>query len=376
MANADETKTATTEKNDATAEPAPEPEKIKEPVVLTKDLELKIVRQMEYYFGDINLPRDKFLLEQTKLDDGWVPFDVLLTFKRLQSICDDADAIAKALQNSDQNLIIVSDDMKKVRRNPEMPMPEYNEERRKELASRTAYAKGFPADESLESVEKFIGTHGAFDSILMRSYKDKALKKQIFKGSIMVIFKDVESCKKFIEAEEIKFKDTPLIRKWQNDYMEEKKKERDERNEKKNKYKTKEVNEDVKKMQFPKGAILHMTGFKDDTFRETIKTKVGEIYDSEIAYITFDKGDKEGYIRFIDENGAVDFIKKLGDKKLVIDEAEIVVRSLEGEEEQKFLDDLSDTLTKMRHQHKQSGRGRKRKGGRDNGPRNKHSRRD
>ena len=27
---------------------------------------------MEYYFGDFNLPRDKFLQEETKSDDGWV----------------------------------------------------------------------------------------------------------------------------------------------------------------------------------------------------------------------------------------------------------------------------------------------------------------
>ncbi|CAG2067108.1 unnamed protein product, partial [Timema podura] len=33
----------------------------------TSDLEKKIIRQIEYYFGDINLPRDKFLLEQVKL---------------------------------------------------------------------------------------------------------------------------------------------------------------------------------------------------------------------------------------------------------------------------------------------------------------------
>ena len=28
--------------------------------------------QVEYYFGDFNLPRDKFLQEETKSDDGWV----------------------------------------------------------------------------------------------------------------------------------------------------------------------------------------------------------------------------------------------------------------------------------------------------------------
>lgn len=29
-----------------------------------QDIEAKIIRQVEYYFGDYNLPRDKFLQEE------------------------------------------------------------------------------------------------------------------------------------------------------------------------------------------------------------------------------------------------------------------------------------------------------------------------
>ena len=35
-------------------------------------LEKKIIRQVEFYFGDRNLRRDKFLLEQIKKDDGCI----------------------------------------------------------------------------------------------------------------------------------------------------------------------------------------------------------------------------------------------------------------------------------------------------------------
>lgn len=37
---------------------------------------------LQYYFGDHNLPRDKFLKEQLQLDDGWVPFETMLKFNR------------------------------------------------------------------------------------------------------------------------------------------------------------------------------------------------------------------------------------------------------------------------------------------------------
>lgn len=46
-------------------------------------LALKVfVSYLQYYFGDHNLPRDKFLKEQLQLDDGWVPFETMLKFNR------------------------------------------------------------------------------------------------------------------------------------------------------------------------------------------------------------------------------------------------------------------------------------------------------
>ena len=53
-------------------------------------LEGKIVRQVEHYFGDYNLPRDKFLKETIKSDDGWVSMEIMLKFQRLVSLSDDS----------------------------------------------------------------------------------------------------------------------------------------------------------------------------------------------------------------------------------------------------------------------------------------------
>ena len=58
-------------------------------------MEKKIIRQIEYYFGDFNLPRDKFLLEETKTDEGWVSMETMLKFKRLLDISSDKDVIVK-----------------------------------------------------------------------------------------------------------------------------------------------------------------------------------------------------------------------------------------------------------------------------------------
>ena len=52
----------------------------------SQELEAKIVRQVEHYFGDYNLPRDKFLKETIQSDDGWVPMEVMVKFQRLASL--------------------------------------------------------------------------------------------------------------------------------------------------------------------------------------------------------------------------------------------------------------------------------------------------
>lgn len=104
---------------------------------MTDNLENKIIKQIEYYFGDINLPRDKFMQEKIKEDDGWVSLEVLLTFKRLASLTTDEEVIVKAIENSNSGLVAVSEDKKKLRRNPEKAAPELNEDRQKELRSRT-----------------------------------------------------------------------------------------------------------------------------------------------------------------------------------------------------------------------------------------------
>lgn len=101
------------------------------------DLENKIIKQIEYYFGDINLPRDKFLQEKIKEDEGWVTLEVLLSFKRLAALSTDHGVIVDALKKSTNNVVEVGEDGKKIRRSPHNPLPELNEERKKELSART-----------------------------------------------------------------------------------------------------------------------------------------------------------------------------------------------------------------------------------------------
>ena len=61
----------------------------------------------QYYFGDANLLKDKFLNEEMKKDDGWVTLQCLLTFNRLKSMSEDPAVIMTALRKSSDDLLEV-----------------------------------------------------------------------------------------------------------------------------------------------------------------------------------------------------------------------------------------------------------------------------
>ena len=119
----------------------------------------------QFYFGDVNMQRDKFLVEQTKLDDGWVPMSVMLNFKILASLCKDVQIILKALEDSD--LIEISKDNKKIRRTPDKPLPTYNEEYKKAQEARTLYLKGFPLDITMDTLKSHFEGIDSIESIVV-----------------------------------------------------------------------------------------------------------------------------------------------------------------------------------------------------------------
>lgn len=113
-----------------------------------------IVKQVEYYFGDINLPRDKFLQEEMKKDQGckWcnlgfiyvclgIELETMLKFNRLAKISSDINEIATAL--ADSSLVEVNEDQNKIRRSPEVPLPSNTLEYWQEIKRRTVYVVCF-----------------------------------------------------------------------------------------------------------------------------------------------------------------------------------------------------------------------------------------
>jgi len=314
-------------------------------------LEMKIIRQVEYYFGNVNLWRDKFLNEKIKEDDGWVTMECLITFKRLQSLSMDFDEIITALEKSKTGLLEIHEDKRKIRRSPGMPLPDPGDPMlRKESKMKTLHIKGFPTTYTLDDIQDFILSHECQNIFVkMKYYDDRS-----FKGSIIVELSTLEEAQKFLKNE-IKIGDTVLEVLRRDDYYAKKhekrhaggkrrnndddnnygkrtKKEGDGEDDEENKEENKEETEPQKS-----GCVLHFKGCSTETSREDLKELFGE--HEQIEWVDFSKGDTQGYVRFVNEGGAkkaLDAVKAANEDRLVIKEKECEGKVIEGIEEKNY----------------------------------------
>merc|ERR1712200_257816 len=169
--------------------------------------------------------------------------------------------------------------------------------------------------------------------------KEKVWK---FKGSIFLTFKTEDAAKAFVAKEE-KYKEETLLKKFQKDYLEEKKKEIEEKQE--------------EEFKLPKGSVLKLTGLGGEITREDIKEVLKDECcvnidkdGGDIAFITYEKGEAEAKIRFKTEGGAkAPAAAWVAKDRLEIKGMTIVGSLLEGEEEDQFLKDSAQDLKNRRN---------------------------
>ena len=86
-----------------------------------------------------------------------------------------------------------------------------------------------------------------------------------------------------------------------------------------------------------------MEGFENDTSEKDIKEALIETFDvKDEAFALIEKGETCGYVRFREENAAIELVAKMNEnlgtfRKLKIKGAEIDFRVLEGNEETAYL---------------------------------------
>ena len=150
--------------------------------------------QVEYYFGDSNLPRDKFLWESTGGEENKaVPLKTICSFKRMRRF-QPYSAVVAALRESATLDISGDEGAEEVRR--KTPYKSSSERKRQQEAN-TLYVKGFGDEVATTQfdIEAFFARHGPVNYIKLRRTPER-----LFKGSVFVEFPDAEAAKKFADA--------------------------------------------------------------------------------------------------------------------------------------------------------------------------------
>ncbi|KAM6955806.1 lupus La protein [Lycodopsis pacificus] len=335
-------------------------------------IEEKVARQMEYYFGDHNLPRDKFLKEQLQLDDGWVTLETMLKFNRLKSLTTETSVIIAALQKSKTGILEMSEDKTKVRRAPNKPLPEVNDDYKDALKHKSVYMKGFPLETSLDEVQEWLSEKGNIENIQMR----RTLQRQ-FKGSVFVCFDTEESSKQFLERSDIKsFKDNDMIVLSREDYHAKKAEERklfkaESKAKAKQDKDQQQQNAEDKEMGLlldeQMGCLLKFSGELEDVSREDFH----ELFSGhgKIKWVNFTRGAKEGTLLFDGSaKAAFDKAKEANGGELKIKNNSVNWQVLEGDDEKDELKNIIDAQQESYNRSKnRASRGRS--GGRGRGGR-------
>lgn len=301
------------------------------------ELEAKIIKQVEYYFGDFNLPRDKFLQAKVQEDEGWVAIETLLTFNRLKSLSTEENVIVEALKKSTSQLLEVSADGKKIRRNPEKPAPEGNREHQQKLDELTVYAKGFPPTTTIDELLEFFAQFGQCINVFMR----RLPVTRKFKGSVFATFATKEEAAAFLDKEGVKFNELELAREMKTSYVARKRGEREARQEEKAKKKA--TNQEANAAEeadgeddIVLGCLLRLTGLGPKTSWESLKQALAPF--AEIAFVDYSRGKPEAVVRFVEEGSAQAVLAKLEEQgeKLKIDDNQVTAVVLEGDEETEY----------------------------------------
>lgn len=196
----EEPKEVAEQKPESTTPAAPSKRKnnvVSDPSTLPKSSDHdEILKQVEFYFSDQNLPKDKFLFSLTKENDGWVPISTIAVFGRMRRFSP-IESIVEALKKSPE-LLEVSEDNELVRRKiPLETVEDGNKAQSKgaQAFARSIYAKGFGEETATSQydIEKFFEGFAPVKQVRLRRTDDKK-----FKESVFVEFATLEEAQKFL----------------------------------------------------------------------------------------------------------------------------------------------------------------------------------
>jgi len=150
-----------------------------------------LMTQLEYYFSDENLQRDKFLQTEAEKDEtgqGYISLDVLSTFQRVKRFSNNIEDIRAAIRES--TIIQLNKGGDKVKRIIPFAFPLSEEQRER----RTIYVRYLPKLSNQDSVRGIFGICGSMKRVDIPSDK----KSGEIKGIAFIEFESRKQARKAI----------------------------------------------------------------------------------------------------------------------------------------------------------------------------------
>lgn len=145
----------------------------------------KLREQLEFYFGDSNYSRDKFMIARAAENDGFISLSVLLTFKRLKELNPSPEDVKEALKDSKTIEVKEENGNLMLRKIETDEFKEYLND--KEVSKRVLYMKGFDLKSTLDTIKEHLEKFCSPKRITMRRNEARE-----FKGSCFVEFSSKE----------------------------------------------------------------------------------------------------------------------------------------------------------------------------------------
>jgi len=154
-----------------------------------KLLRRQIREQMEFYFSDSNLSKDRFINQEILKDpEGYVDLNLFLKFNKIKSLAEDLNSLAKALDKSET--LELDSTKTKVRR--QVPYVAVSQD---EINRRTVYVENLPTDVTHDLLKRIFSRCGKVCYISLPKYKTT---KEI-KGFAFIEFDSRQSAKNAIK---------------------------------------------------------------------------------------------------------------------------------------------------------------------------------
>ncbi|KAM4709724.1 la-related protein 7 isoform 1-T2 [Discoglossus pictus] len=148
-----------------------------------------ITKQVDFWFGDVNLHKDRFLREQIeKTRDGYIDISMLASFNKMKKLTTDTKLIARAVKNS--NVVELNLDSTKIRRRHPLG------EKPQDVDGRTVYTELLPKNVTHGWIERVFGKCGTVVYISIPRYKSTGDPK----GFAFIEFETQEQAAKAIEV--------------------------------------------------------------------------------------------------------------------------------------------------------------------------------